>query len=120
MGPTIPDPQTVILPPYDPLLHVTPSSYARLFDQVSYGDPIKKIDESTTRFVLNNPNGVTRNGSYAHLSDYLLDLLDVGVDVIQLPEANADWRSPREIKKCQSAVKSVFRHAKLSTSSSTE
>jgi hypothetical protein len=28
MGPTIPDPQTVILPPYDPLLHVTPSSYA--------------------------------------------------------------------------------------------
>jgi hypothetical protein len=110
----------VILSPYDPLIHATPSSYARLFDQVSYGDPIKKIDESTTRFVLNNPNGVTRDGSFDHLSDYLLDLLEVGVDVIQFPEANVDWRSPGEFKKCQSAVKSVFRHTKLSTSSSTK
>jgi hypothetical protein len=46
--PTILDPQTMILPLYDLLLHATPSSYARLFDQVSYGDPIKKNDKSTT------------------------------------------------------------------------
>jgi hypothetical protein len=89
-----------------------------LFDQLAYCDPITKIDESTTRFILNNPSGVTWDGSYDHLSEYLLDLLEVGVDVIQFPEANVDWRGPREFKKCQSAVKSVFRHAKLSTSSS--
>jgi hypothetical protein len=61
-----------------------------------------------------------RDGSYDHMSEYLLDLLAIGVDVIQFPEANVDWRSPREFKKCQTAVRSVFRQAKLSTSSSTK
>jgi hypothetical protein len=86
----------------------------------SDGDSPKTIDESTTRFVLNNPNGVTRDGSYDHLSEYLLDLLEIGVDVIQLPEANVDWRSPKAFQNCQSSVQSVFRHSKLSTSSSTK
>jgi hypothetical protein len=54
------------------------------------------------------------------MSEYLLDLLEIGVDVVQLPEANVDWRSPQEFKKCQSAVQSVFRHSKLITSSSTK
>jgi hypothetical protein len=58
----------VVIPQYDPLLHSTPSSYARLFNEVSYGDNPTTIDETTTRFVLNNPNGVTRDGSYDHLS----------------------------------------------------
>jgi hypothetical protein len=110
----------VVIPQYDPLLHSTPSSYARLFNEVSYGDNPTTIDETTTRFVLNNPNGVTRDGSYDHLAEYLIDLLEIGVDVIQLPESNVDWRSPNEFKKCQAAVKSVFRHSKLSTSSSTK
>jgi hypothetical protein len=93
-GPTIQS--ELVISQYDPLIHSNPSSYARLFDEVSYGDSPTTIDESTTRFVLNNPNGVTRDGSYDHLSEYLLDLLEIGVDVIQLPEANVDWRSPRE------------------------
>jgi hypothetical protein len=63
---------------------------------------------------------VTRDGSYDHLSEYLLDLLEIGVDVIQFPEANVDCRRPKEFQKCQSAVQSVFRHSKLSTSSSTK
>jgi hypothetical protein len=108
----------VVIPQYDPLTHSTPSTYASLFDEVGYGDFPTTIDESTTRFVLNNPNGVTRDGSYDHLSEYLLDLLEIGADVIQLPESNVDWRSPNEFQKCQTSVKSVFRHAKLSTSSS--
>jgi hypothetical protein len=70
--------------------------------------------------VLNNPNGVTRDGSYDHLSEYLIDLLEIGVDVIQLPEANIDLWSPNAFKKCQTAVQSVFCHSKLSTSSSTK
>jgi hypothetical protein len=111
---------TAVIPPYDPLIHATPSSYARLFDEVGYGDSPLTIDESTTRFVLNNPNGVTRDGSYGHLSAYLLDLLEIGVDVIQLPESNVDWRSPKEFKKCQTAIQSVFRHSKITTSSSTK
>jgi hypothetical protein len=110
----------VAIPLYDPSIHSTQSSYARLFDKVSYGDSPKTIDKSTTRFVLNNPNGVTRDGSYDHLSEYLLNLLEIGVDVIQLSEANVDWRSPREFKKCQTAVQSIFRHAKIITSSSTK
>jgi hypothetical protein len=113
-------PRVSVIPPYDPQIHTTQSSYARLFDEVGYGDAPKIIDESTTRFVLNNPNGVTRDGSFYHLSEYLLNLLEIGVDVIQLPEANVDWRSPREFKKCQTSVQSVFRHSKLITSSSTK
>jgi hypothetical protein len=114
------NPHVTVVPPYDPLMHSTPSSYAGLFDEVGYGDSPKTIDESTTRFVLNNPNGVTRDGSYDHLSKYLLDLLEIGVNVIQLPEANVDWRSPKAFQNCQSSVQSVFRHSKLSTSSSTK
>jgi hypothetical protein len=53
----------VVIPQYDPLIHSSPSAYARLFDEVGYGDSPTTIDESTTRFVLNNPNGVTRDGS---------------------------------------------------------
>jgi hypothetical protein len=102
------------------MIHSTLSSYARLFDEVGYGDSPKTIDESTTRFVLNNPNGVTRDGSYDHMSEYLLDLLEIGVDVIQLPEANVDWRSPKAFQNCQSSVQSVFRHSKLNTSLSTK
>jgi hypothetical protein len=113
-------PSTTVIPPYDPHVHSTPSAYAHLFDQVGYEDSPKTIDESTTRFALNNPNGVTRDGSYVHFLGYLLDLLEIGVDVIQLPEANVDWRRPGEFKKCQIAVQSVFRHSKLSTSSSTK
>jgi hypothetical protein len=113
-------PSVAVSPHYDPQVHPTRSSYARLFNQVGYGDSSKTIDESTNRFVLNNPNGVTRDGSYDHLSAYLLDLLEIGVDVIQLPEVNVDWRRPIEFQKCQSAVQSVFRHSKLSTSSSTK
>jgi hypothetical protein len=64
---------TVIPPPYDPMIHSTPSSYARLSDEVGYGDSPKTIHESTTRFVFNNPNGVTQDGSYDHLYEYLLD-----------------------------------------------
>jgi hypothetical protein len=112
------DDGVTVLPPYDPEVHSTPSSYARLFDEVGYGDFHKKIVEKTTRFVLNNPNGVTRDGSYDHMSEYLLDLLEIGVDVIQFPEANVDWRRPQEFRKCQTAVRSVFCQAKLSTSSS--
>jgi hypothetical protein len=67
----------MIIPQYDPLVHSTPSSHARLFDQVGYGDSPTTIDESTTRFVLNNPNVVTRDGSYDHMSEYLLDLLEL-------------------------------------------
>jgi hypothetical protein len=112
------DDEVTVIHPYDPEVHSTPSSYARLFDEVGYGDFPTTIDEKTTRFVLNNPNGVTRDGSYNHMTEYLLDLLEIGVDVIQFPEANVDWRSPREFRKCQTAVQSVFCQAKLSTSSS--
>jgi hypothetical protein len=49
-------PSIAVIPLYDPLVHSTPPTYARLFDQVGYGDSPKTIDESTTRFVLNNPN----------------------------------------------------------------
>jgi hypothetical protein len=112
------DDRVTVVPPFDPEVHSTPSLYARLFDEVGYGDFPKTIDESTTRFVLNNPNGVTRDGSYDHMSEYLLDLLEIGVDAIQFPEANIDWRSPRKFRKCQTAVQSVFRQAKLSMSSS--
>jgi hypothetical protein len=89
--PATPAQHEILIPQYDPSVHSTPSSHARLFDEVGYGDAPTNIDESTTRFVLNNPNGVTRDGSYDHLSEYLLDLLEIGVDVIQLPEANVDW-----------------------------
>jgi hypothetical protein len=47
-----------------------------------------------------------------------MELLEIGVDVIHLPEANVDWRHPKEYKKCRKAVTSVFQHAKISTSSS--
>jgi hypothetical protein len=114
------NPPVTVIPPYDPGLHPTPSSYARLFDEVGYGDSPTTIEESTARVVLNNPNGVTRDGSYDHLSEYLLDLLEIGVDIIQLPESNVDWRSRKEFQKCQASVQSVFRHAKMSTSSSTK
>jgi hypothetical protein len=52
--PSLPTPATVsniqpevVIPRYDPLLHSTPSSYARLFDEVSYGDTPTTIDEAT-------------------------------------------------------------------------
>jgi hypothetical protein len=108
----------LVIPPYDPTQPETPSQHARRFDDILYGDAPKKITDSHTRFVLNNPNGVSRDGLYDHLTEYLMELLDLGVDVIQLPEANVDWRHPQEFKKCRKAVTSVFRHAKLSTSSS--
>jgi hypothetical protein len=85
-------PPVAVSPHFETQVHPTRSSHARRFDEVGYGDYPKSIDESNTRFVLNNPNGVTRDGSYDHLSAYLLDLLEIGVDVIQLPEANVDWR----------------------------
>jgi hypothetical protein len=47
-----------------------------------------------------------------------MELLEIGVDVIQLPEANEDWRHSNEYKQCRKAVTSVFQHAKISTSSS--
>jgi hypothetical protein len=47
-----------------------------------------------------------------------MELLELGVDVIQLPEANVDWRHPNQFKKYRKAITSVFRHAKVSTSSS--
>jgi hypothetical protein len=97
--PSLQDPPVTVIPPYDPGLHPTPSSYARLFDEVGYGDSPTTIDESTTRVVLNNPNGVTRDGSYDHLSEYLFDLLEIGVDIIQLPESNVDWRSSEGVPK---------------------
>jgi hypothetical protein len=112
------DPAVSFLPYYDPAVHSSLAAHARLFDEVAYGNSPQRIDDSTTRFVLNNPCGVTRDGSYDHLSEYLLELLEIGVDVVQFPEANVDWRWPKEFRKCQSAVKSVFKHAKLSTSSS--
>jgi hypothetical protein len=98
----------------------TPTQYAHRFDDVLYGDTPTKITDATTRFVLTNPNGVLRDGMYDHLTEYLMELLELGVDVIQLPEANVDWRHPQEFKKCRKAVTAVFRHAKLSTSSSTK
>jgi hypothetical protein len=112
------DPAFSFLPHYDPALHSSQSAHARLFDEVAYGGSPKRIDDSTTRFVLNNPSGVTRDGSYDYLSEYMLELLEIGVDVMQFAEANIDWRWPKEFKKCQQAVKSVFKHAKISTSSS--
>jgi hypothetical protein len=41
----------LVIPQYDLLIYSTPSSYARLFDEVSYGHSPTTIDESTTRFV---------------------------------------------------------------------
>jgi hypothetical protein len=118
--PSLPPSQPVTIPPYKPLIHTTPSAQARLFDEVSYGDIPTYIGDETTRFALTNPNGVSRDGSYDYLSEHLLELLEIGVDVIHLPKSNGDWRSPREFKKCQLAVKTVFTHAKLITSSSTK
>jgi hypothetical protein len=83
-----------------------------------YGEAPSRISEDTTRFVLNNPNGVSWDGQYEHLQEYLMELLEIGVDIIQLPEVNVDWRHPNEFKKCRKAIMSVFKHAKLSTSSS--
>jgi hypothetical protein len=57
-------------------------------------------------------------GHYNHLTEFLFELLEIGVDVIQLPESNVDWRHPQELRKCRQAVTSVLTHAKLSTSSS--
>jgi hypothetical protein len=48
----------------------------------------------------------------------MLELLELGVDVIQLPESNIDWCHRSEFRNCRKAVASVFKHAKLSTSSS--
>jgi hypothetical protein len=98
-------PTIAMIPPYDPIIHDTPSAYAGLFDEVAYGDIPSRIGDDTTRFVLNNPCGVTRDGSYDHMSEYLLELLAIGVDVIQFPESNVDWRWPKEFRKCQAAVK---------------
>jgi hypothetical protein len=58
--------------------------------------------------VLNNPNGVSRDGLYDHLMEYLMELLELGVDVIQLPEANVDWRHPNEFKKCRKPLPQSF------------
>jgi hypothetical protein len=120
--PTQPDqtsqPSFLAIPTYNPTQSETPSQYARRFDDVLYGDTPKTITESTTRFVLNNPNGVSHDGSYDHLMEYLMELLEIGVDVIQFPEANVDWRYPNEYKKCRKAVTTVFQHAKISASSS--
>jgi hypothetical protein len=107
-------PTFLTIPPYDPTLPETLSQYARRFNDVLYGDTPTRITEETTRFVLNNPNGVTRNGLYDHLTEYLMELLEIGVDVIQLPEANVDWRHPNEYKKCRKAVTSVFNRTPFS------
>jgi hypothetical protein len=87
-APQFPTPQSAIptiatLPTYDPTLHDTPSAYARHFDEVAYGDTPSRIGDETTRFVLNNPCGVTHDGSYNHMSEYLLELLAIGVDAPQ-------------------------------------
>jgi hypothetical protein len=122
LGPTLPlnlDPsQFLLTPPGDANQPTSGSQNARRFDNVLYGDIPSRIDDDTTRFVLNNPNGVTRDGLYDHLTEFMLELLELGVDVIQLPESNIDWRHPNEFRKCRKAVTSVFKHAKLSTSSS--
>jgi hypothetical protein len=52
------DPSALRLPSANTTLPSNPSAYARIFDEVTYGDEPKQIDETTTRFVLNNPNGV--------------------------------------------------------------
>jgi hypothetical protein len=93
--------QFIVIPPVDANQPNTPVPNARRFDNVLYGDSPSKIDDATTRFVLNNPNGVTRDGMYDHLTEFLLELLELGVDVIQLPESNVDWRHPNEFRKCQ-------------------
>jgi hypothetical protein len=108
------------LPSIDTTLPSHPLAHARIFDEVTYSDKPTKLDETMTRFILNNPNGVTRDGSYDHMSEYLLELLEIGIDVIQFPVSNVDWRSPGAFKACQKAVKPVFNHAKLRTSSSSK
>jgi hypothetical protein len=116
----LPASEFLIIPPYDPTQPETRTQYARRFDEVIYGDSRKKVADNQTRFVLNNSNGVSRDGLYDHLTEYLMELIELGVDVIQLPKANVDWRHPNGFKKCRKAVTSVFRHAKRSTSSSTK
>jgi hypothetical protein len=75
----------LVIPPYDPNQVETLTQYARRFDDVLYGDVPAKIADANTRFVLNNPNGVSRDGVYDQLTKYLMELLELGVDVIQLP-----------------------------------
>jgi hypothetical protein len=106
------------IPPFDPTQPETPTQYACRFDDVMYGAAPSQISDETTRFVLNNPNEVSRDGQYEHLTEYLMELLKIRVDVIQLPEASVDWRHPNEFKKCRKAITSVFKHVKSSTSSS--
>jgi hypothetical protein len=78
------------IPPFNTTTPETPSQYAGQFDDFLYGHTPTRITKATTRFVSNNPNGVTRDDLYHHLMEYLMELLDIGVDVIQLPEANID------------------------------
>jgi hypothetical protein len=103
--------QLVVIPPRDNAHPDTPAQNDRRYDQVLYGDSPSRIDDATTRFVLNNPNGATRDGNYDHLTEFLFELLEIGVDVIQLLESNVDWRHPQEYRKCRNAVTSVFKHA---------
>jgi hypothetical protein len=70
-------PTFLTIPPYDPTLPETSLQYARRFDDVLYGDTPTRITEETTRFVLNNPNKVTRDGLYDHLTEYLMELLEI-------------------------------------------
>jgi hypothetical protein len=74
----------LIIPPYDPLQVETPTQYDHRFDDVLYGDTPAQITDAHTRFILNNPNGVSRDGVYDHLTEYLMELLDLGIDVILL------------------------------------
>jgi hypothetical protein len=78
------------LPQYNPAQLESPTQHARRFDDVFYGDAPTRISEETTRFVLNNPNGGTPDRLYEPLTKYLMELLEIGVDVIQLPESNVD------------------------------
>jgi hypothetical protein len=65
----------VTLPLTNPEATESLTQQARQFHDVLYGNAPTKITEETTRFVLNNPNGVTRDGLYEHLTEYLMELL---------------------------------------------
>ena len=71
------------------------------------------------RVYLQNPNGVQSKKAYLDDHCALMELRDLGADIIGLPETNQNWKHPYTVSRWTRQVRRVWPHAKVFTSSIT-
>ncbi len=73
--------------------------------------------ENTTRFTSQNINGFRRPHEFQDVLEIAQALKDASVDIWNVQETNINWRSAC-LSQCYDRIRRVYKHARLSTSSS--